>query len=203
MNRRFMLIGVFLSALVITFLLRDVVERILIEPLAYLWWLLKLYYSAFPQYVLWILLILISYISAISSLMPQVRARKMQKLASITIHGQIADLASWMNKSKRDGIYYKWLIANRLGKNAKEILAQRDGHVVSKSFGKLDGRDWHPPQAIESYFESGLNGSFADYPRPRRWTKPAPTPLDIDPQQVIDYLENELETSHDRNRKGI
>jgi hypothetical protein len=27
--------------------------------------------------------------------------------------------------------------------------------------------------------------------------------LDVDIQQVIDYLESELETSHDRNRKSI
>jgi len=50
------------------------------------------------------------------------------------------------------------------------------------------------------------HGSFAEFPRPRWWLlgqTPKPTPLDVDPQQVIDYLENEMETSHDGNRKGI
>jgi len=202
-QRHLILVGAFLSALMIAFLLRDVVERTIIAPLAYLWWILKLYYSAFPQYILWIVLILISVFSAASSLMPEARAGKGQKPDPIIIHGQIADLADWMRKSSRGGIYYKWLIANRLGKNAREILSQRDGQAVHKKNRKLYGRDWHPPQEIESYLEVGLNGSFADYPQPRRWAKPEPTPLDADPQQVIDYLENELEMIHARNRKGI
>jgi hypothetical protein len=108
-----------------------------------------------------------------------------------------------LHKSKRGGIYYKWLVANRLGKDAREILAQRDGHAVSKKFGRLNGNHWHPPQEIDSYLESGLNGSFADYPQPRLGTKPQPAPWDVDPQLVIDYLENEMETLHDSNHKGI
>jgi hypothetical protein len=118
--------------------------------------------------------------------------------------GQIETLVKWLNKSQRGGIYYKWLVANRLGKNAREILAQRDGQAVSKKFGPLGGRGWNPPQKVRDYLESGLNGSFADFPRPRLfWQTPKPTPLDEDPQKVIDYLENEMETSHDGNRKGI
>lgn len=202
-RRRFLLAGALLLAMLIAFMLRDVVERTIIAPLAYLWWVFRLYYSAFPQYILWIVLILVSAFSAMSSLMPEARTGKGSKPDPIIIQGQIAGLADWLKKSRRSGIYYKWLIANRLGKNAREILAQRDGHAVSKKFGRLAGRDWHPPQEIESYLEAGLNGSFAEYPQPGRWTKPQPTPLDVDAQQVIDYLENEMETSHDRNRNGI
>jgi hypothetical protein len=202
-RRSFLLVGALLLAMLIAFMLRDVVERTIIAPLAYLWWILRLYYSAFPQYILWIVLILISAFSAISSLIPGARNGKGPRSNPIITQGQIAGLADWLNKSRRGGIYYKWLVANRLGKNAREILAQRDGQAVSKKFGRLDGRDWNPPQDIESYLEAGLNGSFADYPQPRRWTKAQPTPLDVDPQQVIYYLENGMETRHDRNRKSI
>jgi hypothetical protein len=192
-----------LLAGVIAFFLRDVVERTIIEPLAYLWWVLKLYYQAFPQYLLWIVLILIGVFSAASSLIPEIPTGRESKPAPIIIHGQIAALTEWLNKTKRGGIYYKWLIANRLGKDAREILAQRDGQAVSKKFGRLSGRGWAPPQEIDAYLETGLNGSFANYPQPHGWKKPHPTPLDVDPLQVIEYLENEMETSHDRNHKGI
>jgi len=204
MTRRLLILtGAFLSALIIAFLLRDVVERTIIAPLAYLWWVFRLYYSTIPQYILWIVLILLSAFSALSSLLPELRTGMGRKPAPIIIRGQIADFAEWVGKSRRGGVYYKWLIANRLGKTAREILAQRDGHAVSKKFGKLNGRDWHPPQQIDSYLETGLNGSFADYPQPGGWTKPQPTPLDVDPQQVIEYLEDEMETRHDGNREGI
>ncbi len=202
-RRRLTLIGLFLLAFITAFFLRDVVERTIITPLAYLWWVLRLYYLSFPQYMLWIVLILIVVFAAMSSLMPEVRSGKTEKPAPVIIHGQIASLANWMNKSNRGGIYYKWLIANRLGKTAREILAQRDGQAVSKKFGPLNGRNWLPPQEIDAYLETGLNGSFANFPQPSRWAKPHSTPLDVDPRQVIDYLEDEMETSHDRNRKGI
>ena len=104
-------------------------------------------------------------------------------------------MVEWLEKSQRGGSYYKWLVANRLGKTAREILAQRDGQPISRKFGRLNGRDWNPPRKIDDYLDNGLNGSFADYPRPRFWEKAKPTPLDADPKQVIEYLENEMKTS--------
>lgn len=204
MTRRISLFaGALLTAVAIAFLLRDVVERTIVAPLAYIWWVLKLYYSAFPQYILWIVLVLVAVFSAVSSLMPESGTGGRPKPAPAVLQGRIAGLAEWLNKSRRGGVYYKWLIANRLGKNAREILAQREGHAVSKKFGRLQGQGWHPSKTMDSYLESGLNGSFADYPQPRFWTTPLPTPLDLDPEQVLDYLEGEMETHHDGNRKSI
>jgi hypothetical protein len=196
--------GAFLSALILTFILRDMVVQLIILPLAYLWWLLRLYYSAFPQFFLWVILILIVVFSAVASLSPEAGYRTAFKASPKPIKGQIEILVEWLSKSKRGGSYYKWLIANRLGKIAREILAQRDGQTVSKKFGPLNGRDWNPPQNIRDYLEIGLNGSFADFPRPAWfWQTPKPTPLDLGPQPAIDYLECEMETSHNGNPKGI
>ena len=202
-RRSLFLAAALLVAILIALLLRDVVERTIITPLAYLWWVIRLYYSAFPQYILWIVLILISIFSAASSLMLDVPADHGPKPDRTVVRGQIAGLADWITKSRRGGMYYKWLIANRLGKDAREILAQRDGQAINKKFGRLNGRDWAPPREMDSYLESGLNGSFADYPGPRLWARAQPTPLDLDPGQVMDYLENEMETSHERDRKGF
>ncbi len=205
-RRRVILASAVLVAMMLAFMLRDVVEQLVIVPIIYIWWLLRLYYSALPQFILWAILVVVVLFSAISSLIPEVRYRIAFKAAPKPSQGQIETLVGWLNKSQRGGIYYKWLIANRLGKNAREILAQRDGHAINKKFGRLDGRGWNPPQKIRDYLETGLNGSFADFPRPswlRGWEARKPTPLDVDPGQVIDYLENELETSHDGNRKSI
>jgi hypothetical protein len=203
-RRRVVVAGVFLSAILLAFILRDMVVQLIIVPLAYLWWLLRLYYSMIPQYILWGLLVVVAIYSAMTSLMPEISYRRSILSDSKLPQGQIELLVEWLNKSQRGGSYYKWLVANRFGKNAREILAQRDGSAVSKKFGRLEGRGWNPSQIIRDYLETGLNGSFADFPRPSLpWITPAPTPLDADPMQVIDYLENEMETSHDGNRKGI
>lgn len=204
LNRRgLILMAAFVPAALIAFLLRDVVVRAIIIPIAYLWWILKLYYSAFPQYFLWLLLILISFFWAVSSLAPEISTVGKTAPEPAIVQGQIAGLAGWLNKSSRGGIYYKWLIANRLGKNGREILIQREGQAASKKFGPLKGQDWRPTQEIDSYLEAGLNGSFADYPQPRAWERQQSTPLDIDPKQVLDYLENELETQRNGHRKSF
>ena len=206
MPRRWLIgLGV-IAVLALSFYLRGPIQRVIIIPLAYLWWLIKLYYRAVPQAILWVFLAIAVFVFMLR-LIPLkniiLRKRKVEYNPSV---GAIEDLALWVRKSPR-GIYYKWLVANRLGKNAREILAQRDGHAVNIKFGPLEGSDWNPPQEIKTYLEIGLNGSFADFPQFRSWwiwwRKPKPTPLDVDVRQVIDYLESELETSHDRNRKSI
>lgn len=194
-HRRLILIAIFFSALILAFFLRDLVERLVILPLVYVWWLLGVYYSILPQSVLWILLMVVVALSAITALMPRFANREFFRPSYKPSKGQIEGLVEWLEKSQRGGSYYKWLIANRLGKAAREILAQRDGQPVSKKFGQLDGRDWKPPQKIDDYLDIGLNGSFADYPRPRFWEKSKPMPLDADPKQVIEYLEDEMKTS--------
>lgn len=206
MPRRWLIgLGV-IAVLALSFYLRGPIQRVIIIPLAYLWWLIKLCYRAVPQAILWVFLAIAVFVFMLR-LIPLkniiLRKRKVEYNPSV---GAIEDLALWVRKSPR-GIYYKWLVANRLGKNAREILAQRDGHAVNIKFGPLEGSDWNPPQEIKTYLEIGLNGSFADFPQFRSWwtwwRKPKPTPLDVDVRQVIDYLESELETSHDRNRKSI
>jgi hypothetical protein len=194
-RRRLILAAIFFSALVLAFFLRDLVERLIILPLAYAWWLLGVYYSILPQSVLWILLVVVAALSAITALMPRFANREFFQPSIKPSKGQVEGMVEWLEKSQRGGSYYKWLVANRLGKLAREILAQRDGQPVSKKFGRLNGRDWNPPRKIDDYLENGLNGSFADYPRRRFWQKPTPTPLDADPKQVIEYLENEMKSS--------
>ncbi len=194
-RRQLLLAGVFLFALILAFLLRDVVERAIIVPLVYLWWLLGLYYSILPQFVLWLLLVVAAVFSAVTTLAPRFINRGVFVPEPKPAKGQIEILVGWLKKSQRGGSYYKWLVANRLGKTAREILAQREGQPISKKFGRLNGRGWNPPQKIDDYLESGLNGSFADFPRPRFWQTPKTTPLDADPNHVIEYLENEMKAT--------
>jgi len=195
--------GIFALTVFLAFVLRDVVEAAIIVPLAYLWWLIKIYYAALPQGTYWVFLAVIVFYSAITNLIPKVNARAAPKAENKLARGQVETLADWLKKSKR-GTYYKWLIANRLGKAARELLAQREGNPVSKKFSALSGRGWNPPEKIDSYLNIGLNGSFANVPRARWfWQSPPPTQLDVDLQQVINYLEDEMEMTDGRDHKSI
>jgi len=202
MNRRWLVFLAVTGILVVSILLRDVILHAFILPLMYIWWLFTLYYRAVPQLIVWIVLIVVVFVSALRNIpqrslfFPRTE-NKIQKSA----HGPVEEFSQMLGKAS-GGIYYKWLIANRLGNVARELLNQREGRRV-RGFSRLIGRDWQPPADVGAYLESGLNGSFADFPQPYWWTKPKPTPLDLDTGQVIEYLEYEMETSHDRHRKDI
>ncbi len=193
-RRQLSIAGIFLLIVILAFALRDVVVALIIIPAAFLWWLFKLYYAAIPQVIFWALLAALAAYSAITTVIPSIRIRAKTKTEIRIAQGRIEILADWLKKSKRGGTYYKWLIANRLGKNAREILAQREGNPASKKFSALTGRGWNPPPEIDEYLNTGLNGSFTNALRPRWfWQSPPTTPLDIEAQQVMDYLEDEME----------
>ncbi len=194
--RRLMIVIV-VAAFIFSFLLRDAILEMVILPLAYLWWLFKLYYRAVPQLILWVFLVLAVFASMFRLVPIKMFLWRTRKIEPKPAAGPIENLSHWIKKSPH-GIYYKWLIANRLGKLARELLDQREGRS-RKNFTRLSGKNWNPTAEVDSYLETGLNGSFADFPQPQWWKK-KPTRLDLDPQKVIDFLEQEMESAHGRDR---
>ena len=189
------LLGALFLALVLAFALQDVIRETLIIPLAYLWWVLGLYYNAFPQMILWISMVVIVLLMLFGSLGSDVvRIRHVEEDVK-PLKGAVEGLAISLEKADR-GIYVKWQIAHRLGKLARDLLIQRGDRVSKKATGPLIGRDWHPSQPVEEYLDVGLNGSFADYPNPP-WPigRPKPTPLDLDVNEAVEFLEAQMETN--------
>jgi len=182
--------------LVLAYLTRDAIEQSILLPLAYIFWVLGVYYRSFPQAVTWIILVVVVALLAVGSLAAEPPKAKRAPLRFIPIQGPIEALAGWMVKA-RSGIYFKWLVAQRLGLLARALINFKARHsAASSAQDPLAGPGWDPPEEVAAYLESGLNGSFADYPRPR-WSfqTPAPTPLDLDPHQVIDFIETQRKDS--------
>jgi uncharacterized membrane protein len=190
----FVLVGAFVLALVLAIALQDVIRKTVIVPMAYLWWVLGIYYDAFPQMVLWICLVVIVLLMLFGSLGADIEHKGHGEDKTKPLRGPVEDLAISLEKAHK-GIYVKWQIAHRLGKLARDLLVQRGDRVSNKAIGPLVGRDWHPAQPVEEYLEVGLNGSFADYPNPP-WPfgRPRPTPLDLDVNKVVEFLEAQMET---------
>lgn len=201
MKRRWLIVLTAIGIVIASFFLREIILNTVIMPLAYIWWVLTIYYRAVPQLIVWGLLIAAVFISALRNIPLKNPFLRFEKKNQKSTKGPVEEFSQMLNKAP-GGIYYKWLIANRLGNVARELLDQREGRRA-RGFSRLIGRDWRPPAHVREYLESGLNGSFADFPQPGWWTKPESGPLDVEAKQVIEYLEYELETSHGRPRKGI
>jgi hypothetical protein len=107
----------------------------------------------------------------------------------------VESLADWFTRAP-EGLYFRWLIAQRLGKLSRSLLNFNKRQVTSSGWEPLTGPNWDPPQEVATYLESGLNRSFAEFPRPRwPFQRPAPTPFDLDPTQAVEYIESHMEKS--------
>ena len=191
-QRTIAMIGILLIAILLAFPLRDSVYALVIIPVSYVLWVLSLIYHSVDQ-VLWWIVLLVAVLAIISrSLLPKVKLVERHTLKTRPIVGQVESLSLWMKKA-RHGIYFKWLIANRLGKIAHQILIQRMSGKPRSFFDPLTGPDWTPDSAVQSYLEAGLHGSFADYPQNRKYfSQPVSTPMDHDMNEVIEYLESQV-----------
>jgi len=195
-QRRFAILGVIVIAALLAFLLRDTVNQLILVPVAYLLWLLKLVYLSMSQSVWWIVAVLVALAIIGQSLLSEIKSVRKVIPFVRQERGNVESLALVLEKSQK-GIYAKWLIANRLGKLAHEILGLREHGKPRSVFAPLNGEGWEATPEIQEYLEIGLHGSFADFPN-RQWNyfvPPEKTPLDHDVADVVEFLESRIESN--------
>jgi hypothetical protein len=192
-KRLLVLIGALFVAGFLAFPLRQMIYESIVVPAAFIAWNLNLLYRSFSQGVWWAAIFIIVLFMLLFSLIPQPKFRHRTEAKRKPPVGQVEDLATSLGKAER-GIYFKWLIANRLGKLAYQILLHRESGRPRSVFAPLVGTDWEPGKELQTYLETGLHGSFADYPQVNRaFGKPPKTPFDLDIAEVVEFLESQVE----------
>jgi hypothetical protein len=195
MNRRqwLALAGILIISLLLAFPLREAVHFIVVVPLAYVFWFLNLYYQTIPELLIWIGFLVLIGIIIITNLVGEPRRPVRIPGVKKEFEGPVEKLSISLEKARR-GSYYRWRVAHRVAKIARELLAQREGLELGQVHAKrLTGQDWTPPRELDEYFQAGLFNTFASFPRPRWWLmRPEPTPLDLDVSEAVDYLETQL-----------
>lgn len=198
MQRRWLaMTGVIVIAALLAFPLRGVVNQLILVPLAYLLWLLKLLYLSMNQALWWGAAVFVVLVILGQSLLPELKPVKKLMPMARHEHGNVETLALALEKSQK-GTYFKWLIANRLGRLAYAILLQREHGKPRSVFAPLTSEGWEAAPEVQQYLEKGLHGSFADFPN-NAWGNfgaPVKTPLDHDVVEVVEFLESKTENRH-------
>jgi hypothetical protein len=177
----------------LAFPLRQMIYESVVIPTAFILWNLNLLYRSFSQGVWWAAIFVIVLFMLLFSLIPRPKFRRAIEGKRKPQVGQVEDLAVSLGKAER-GIYFKWLIANRLGKLAYQILLHRESGRPRSVFAPLVGVDWEPRQELQTYLETGLHGSFADFPNTNRpFGTPQKTPLDLEIAEAVEFLESQVE----------
>ncbi|MBN1305193.1 MAG: hypothetical protein JXA13_12225 [Anaerolineales bacterium] len=192
-RRRWILTGIFiLAAALLAFLLQDLIESFLLKPLSYVWFALTILYRLIAQLVLWGITLLVVAWLAFSSLYGRFRWKRSPASGHNFRRGQVQAMVENLGKLKQ-GRYYQWMVANRLGNLARSLLRLREGQDAFPAGSQLSGRGWAPPASVVNYLDAGLNNSFADFSERRCFFSPqVKTPLDADVWQVVDYLEKQI-----------
>ncbi len=196
-NQWIALVGIVIFGVILAFPMRDAVYQIIVIPLAYIFWVLGLYYHSYSQAIVWAIFIAITLVFLLGSLLGGDRREKDAKLPEISFEGPVEDLSILLSKARK-GIYYRWRVANRLSKLARDLLAQREGlEPKDVQQNHLTGRDWSPPSDVDMYFQSGLFDSFSSFPSPRWYLfkRADPTPLDLNVEEAVEYLEGQMRTT--------
>ena len=193
-TRRWLIVlGVMVIAALMAFPLRPTIYETVVIPLAFIFWEIGLLYRSLSQIIWWWLIVAIVIFMLAISLLPKFESSRKDDSKSKPRLGQIEDLAVWLGRSK-SGVYFKWLIANRLGKLAYQILLHREAGRPRSVFAPLLGKDWEPSKELQTYLETGLHGSFSDFPTPRRpIISPPKTPLDYEVKAAVEFLESQVE----------
>ncbi len=200
LRRALLVLGLAVVAALLAFPLRETIYETVVIPVAYIAWALGLFYHAFSQITWWWLSIAIVLLMLALSLVPRFTPRRGSRDKPKPKYGQVEDLAIWLGRA-RSGTYFKWLIANRLGKLAYQMLAHRESGRPRSVFAPLLGLDWEPSSELRQYLETGLHGSFSDYPQPRGLlVSPPRTPLDYDVDQAVKFLEAQVENGQSSHR---
>jgi len=187
--------GVIVIAALLAFPLRGIVNELLVVPIAYIFWLLGLLYLSTHQVIWWIVILLVVLFILGKSLLPELKLPRKVLTSTRQERGKVESLAASLKKSNK-GIYFKWLVANRLGKLTHEILLQRGNGKPRSVFAPLTGDGLEPTPEIQQYLEKGLHGSFAEFPNTnnRYFAPPSKTSLDHDVAEVIEFLESSIES---------
>jgi hypothetical protein len=192
-RRWLILIGVLVIAGLLAFPLRETIYQIVVIPAAFVAWNLNLIYQTFSQGIWWWVTVFLVFFMIVFSLMPRAQFRPKPEPKSKPPQGQVESFATWLRRAE-GGIYFKWLVANRLGKLAYQILLQRENGKPRSVFAPLLGEDWEPSKELQRYLETGLHGSFADFPNSgSRFSSRRPTPLDLDVAEAVGFLESQVE----------
>lgn len=191
-QRLLIVAGALALAGLLAFPLRETIYRMIVIPFAFIVWNLDLLYRSFSQGIWWWVIVFIVLLTLVFSMVPQSTSRPREVPKPNPTQGQVEGLAIWMRKAEK-GIYFKWLVANRLGKLAYQILLHRESGRPRSVFAPLLGTDWEPRQEVRQYLETGLHGSFTDFPGTGRLSAPRQTPLDLNISEAVEFLESQVE----------
>jgi hypothetical protein len=188
-----------LLALVVTGAVRDLI----VVPLLYIVWIARLLYESLPQALVWGGFVVLAFFLVgkhVVLRLPPAPDRDPPAASP----GRVTTWARLVGPAARDR-YTRWRLAQRLSQLALETLAHQARGQPEQLRRRLEDGALDIPPELNAYLRAG-QAQYAPRSSPRRWwppaipgrrlgAAPAPAPLDLDPEELVQYLEQIMQQS--------
>jgi hypothetical protein len=157
--------------------------------------------DAVPQVIVWALFILGLSTVALQSLLSVESARR--ERARVALGGTLGDWKWWLEQAGRPSRYsttYRSIVARNLAALAVAVFAHREHIPPEEVQLRMERGELDIPADVQAYFLAGLERSrfgrlgVVAHLLPFRLRT---SPLDLEPERAIAFLEQTLEVSHD------
>jgi hypothetical protein len=188
MRKRLLLIGLLLLPVVLmAVLIQGFVRDVIVIPLFYVFWLLRLLFESISQVLLWGLFVVVVVIVAGRSLVkrvPRLQGRPVEERR----RGRVEEWLRLIQQTKQ-GAFGKWRLANALGQLAVEVLAGEERLEPKEIRRRLENGTLDVPPEIRAYLQSRMPVASA-----QRHARPRARATDSDPdlERIVQFLEDQL-----------
>jgi hypothetical protein len=140
-----------------------------------------------PQQIIWFFIILVLSYIAIGSFYGKRGKAETAPPEARPLHGSVETLAEWI-QFRRRGVYFNWQIANLLGRIDRRFQESAPRGTSNRA---------PVPERVRAYLDAGVNTTYADHDTPS-WFGLGDPVFDIPLEQVVDYLEENMEINNER-----
>jgi hypothetical protein len=207
MRRRLLLLGlILLLAVPLMIVLRDFAREAIVVPLLYVLWLGRLLFRSIPQPLLWSLFLTLVLFVAVRSLGGREGPARGTRETEAEYPGRVWVWTRRVQLAAR-GDYSRWRLAHYLRKLTLDVLAHRERLTPEQLKRRLGTGEVVAPPAVQAYLRAGLmsmpSGPIGLLSRLRQQLRSRAriSPLDADLESAVQFLEDQLEVSHDRRNR--
>ena len=203
MRRHLLVISIILLiSIPLALILHEFTREVFLSLLMRISWYVRLYMDSLPQPILWVMFIVIVIVIAARSLLKRRSTPEATSEATKLRMGRVHNLMQAINRTS-EGLYFKWRLAQHLLGLTVNMLAHQERTSPNHMRERLKSGGLDAPSEIEAYLLAGLTPVLSTpsnlLTRLRQAIMPTHriSPLDLDPEKVIQFLEDQLEINYE------
>src|SRR5919199_2868524 len=184
MRKRFLLIGLLLLPVVLmAVVIQGFVRDVIVVPLFYVFWLLRLLFESISQVLLWGVFIIVVVVVAGRSMVKRVPRLQVQA-AEDRRRGRVEEWLRLIQQTNQ-GAFGKWRLANALEQLAVDVLSCEERLEPREIRRRLENGTLEVPPEIQAYLRARMPVASAQrHARPRVQASASDREL----EQVVQFL---------------